>query len=65
MKKEFRKLNLNRETIMPLHDDALTEVNGGITPISTVTVSSGACIAASIYTASQVVLKTIDVVRTK
>jgi len=65
MKKENRKLNLNRETIMPLQDDFLSEVNGGTSPITTVTVSSGPCIAASIVTASQVITKTIDVVRTK
>jgi hypothetical protein len=65
MKKDTRKLNLNRETIMPLQSDELTEVNGGTSPATTVTVSSAPCIAASIVTASQIITKTIDVIRTK
>lgn len=43
----------------------LTDVNGGVSPITSVTVSSAACLSAGIYTASQIVLKAIDVVRTK
>ena len=32
MKKESRKLNLNRETLVPLQATELADVNGGITP---------------------------------
>jgi hypothetical protein len=56
MKKESRKLSLDRETLMPMQSDQLSGVNGGITPtVTTVTTSSGACtvsIAASIETLS-------------
>ena len=45
MKKESRKLNLNKETLIPLQPDDLTGVNGGISP-ATVTLSSAACIGA-------------------
>jgi len=45
MKKESRKLQLDRETLIPLQNDELADVNGGITP--TITTSSAACIGAS------------------
>jgi hypothetical protein len=32
MKKLSRKLNLNRETLIPLTSDTLDGINGGITP---------------------------------
>ncbi len=41
MKKESRKLNLNRETLAPLMADDLDNVNGGTSPVAT---SSTACI---------------------
>ena len=53
MKKESRKLNLNRETLMPMQSDELDGVNGGSTPAISVAVSaasrasSQACIKAS------------------
>ena len=47
MKKQLRKLELNRETLLPLNNQALEGINGGITP--TVPLS-----AASIITVSQV-----------
>jgi hypothetical protein len=38
MKKQSRKLNLNRETLIPLTPDILDEINGGITPtLATIT----------------------------
>ncbi len=46
MKKESRKLNLNRETLTPLQADDLEKVNGGTSPATTVTTSSGPCIGA-------------------
>ena len=46
MKKESRKLNLNRETLIPLQADDLANVNGGTSPATTVTTSSAACIGA-------------------
>jgi hypothetical protein len=44
MKKESRKLNLNRETVMPLQNHELEGVAGGATPTTIVT-SSGPCSA--------------------
>lgn len=49
MKKQSRKLNLNRETLMPLTNTDLNDVNGGATPAVTIPLS-----AASIITVSQV-----------
>jgi hypothetical protein len=43
MKKTNRKLNLNRETLIPLQSDDLSAINGGITP--TITTSSAPCTA--------------------
>jgi hypothetical protein len=43
MKKQSRKLNLNRETLIPLQADELAAINGGITP--TITTSSAPCTA--------------------
>jgi hypothetical protein len=43
MKKQSRKLNLNRETLIPLQNDELAAINGGITP--TITTSSMPCTA--------------------
>jgi hypothetical protein len=54
MKKELRKLNLNRETLMPMQNHELEGVAGGATPTTVVT-SSGPCsaiVSASIATAS-------------
>ena len=47
MKKESRKLNLNRETLAPLQADDLEKVNGGTSPATTITTSSMACVGAS------------------
>ena len=58
MKKESRKLQLNREQLMPMQGDELAAVNGGTSPVTTVTTSSGGCtatIAASITTVSMAV----------
>ena len=44
MKKQSRKLNLNRETILPLQSDDMAAINGGATP-ATITTSSAACTA--------------------
>jgi hypothetical protein len=46
MKKESRKLSLNRETLAPMQRDDLGNVNGGVTPTTTVTTSSQICISA-------------------
>ena len=43
MKKQSRKLNLNRETLISLQDGELDQVNGGVTP--TITTSSAPCTA--------------------
>ena len=40
MKKESRKLNLNRETLMPMQSEELDGVNGGSTPAISVAVSA-------------------------
>lgn len=45
MKKEARKLSLNRETLAPMQNTELDHVNGGATP-ATITTSSAACSAA-------------------
>jgi hypothetical protein len=34
MKKQSRKLNLNRETIIPLQSDELAIINGGFAPLT-------------------------------
>jgi hypothetical protein len=47
MKKESRKLNLNRETLIPLQGDDLDKVNGGTSPATTITTSSMPCLGAS------------------
>ena len=59
MKKASRKLNLSRETLMPMQSDELEGVNGGATPTVSVAISaasrasSKACIeGASKVTAS-------------
>ena len=59
MKKQSRKLNLNRETILPLQSDDMAAINGGDTP-STITTSSAACTAsiASLLSAISHSLKT-------
>jgi hypothetical protein len=44
MKKASRKLNLNRETLIPLQPDELGNVNGGTSPATTITTSSAPCI---------------------
>jgi hypothetical protein len=43
MKKISKKLNLNRETLIPLQSDEMAAINGGITP--TITTSSAPCTA--------------------
>lgn len=53
MKKQSRKLNLNRETLTPMQGDDLDKVNGGITP--TVTTSSVACSAAGTAIATSII----------
>ena len=47
MKKISKKLNLNRETLLPLNNDELEGVNGGVSPTVPL-------ITASIATASMV-----------
>jgi hypothetical protein len=54
MKKETRKLNLNRETLAPMQSDDLGQVNGGVTP-ATITTSSGVCISAASATVASVI----------
>ncbi|MGE0395952.1 MAG: class I lanthipeptide [Kofleriaceae bacterium] len=58
MKKINKKLNLNRETLIPLQGGELEAVNGGITP--TITTSSMPCTAsiASVLSAVSRVLNT-------
>lgn len=58
MKKQSRKLNLNRETLIPLQSDDLNAINGGITP--TIATSSMPCAAsaASVLSAISRILKT-------
>jgi hypothetical protein len=55
MKKETRKLNLNRETLAPMQSDDLSQVNGGVTPATTVTTSSGVCISAASATVASAI----------
>jgi hypothetical protein len=43
MKKQSRKLNLNRETLIPLQNDEMSAINGGITP--SIATSSAPCAA--------------------
>ncbi|MGE0395951.1 MAG: class IIb bacteriocin, lactobin A/cerein 7B family [Kofleriaceae bacterium] len=59
MKKINKKLNLNRETIATLQDNELEAINGGISPLTTVTTSSGPCTAsiASVLSAVSMSLK--------
>ncbi len=58
MKKQTRKLNLNRETLISLQDGELDQVNGGVTP--TITTSSMPCTAsiASVLSAVSRIIKT-------
>lgn len=58
MKKQTRKLNLNRETLIPLQSAELDQINGGATP--TITTSSMPCTAsiASALSAISRILKT-------
>ena len=53
MKKEARKLNLTRETLAPMQQQELAEVNGGFTP--TITTSSTACVSAASAVGSAIV----------
>jgi hypothetical protein len=55
MKKESRKLNLNRETLMPMQNHELEGVAGGATPATVVTSSApcSAIVSSLIATASQ------------
>jgi hypothetical protein len=59
MKKINKKLNLNRETLIALQDNELDSINGGITPVTTVTTSSAPCTAslASLLSAVSMSLK--------
>lgn len=57
MKKESRKLNLNRETLIALQDAELRRAHGGFGETIDLTQSSAACITAG----SMIVTKTIDV----
>jgi hypothetical protein len=43
MKKINKKLNLNRETLIPLQSEEMSAINGGVTP--TITTSSAPCTA--------------------
>lgn len=58
MKKQSRKLNLNRETLIPLQGTELDQINGGVTP--TITTSSMPCTAsiASVLSAISHTLQT-------
>ncbi len=58
MKKQSRKLSLNRETLISLQDGELEQINGGITP--TITTSSMPCTAsiASVLSAVSRIIKT-------
>ena len=58
MKKQTRKLNLHRETLISLQDGELDQVNGGVTP--TITTSSMPCTAsiASVLSAVSRIIKT-------
>ena len=58
MKKQSRKLSLNRETLISLQDGELEQINGGITP--TITTSSMPCTAsiASVLSAVSRMLQT-------
>jgi hypothetical protein len=47
MKKQSRKLTLDRETLLPMTSQELAGANGGTSPATTVTTSSGACISAA------------------
>ena len=58
MKKQSRKLSLNRETLISLQDGELEQINGGITP--TITTSGMPCTAsiASVLSAVSRIIKT-------
>ena len=47
MTKSIKKLNLNRETLLPLSCDDLEGVNGGITPSVLVPISAATITVAS------------------
>jgi hypothetical protein len=57
MKKTSRKLNLNRETLIPLQGGELDQINGGITP--TITTSSMPC-TASIASVLSAISRTLN-----
>jgi hypothetical protein len=57
MKKQNRKLNLNRETLISLQDNELEAINGGITP--TITTSSMPC-TASIASVLSAISRTLN-----
>ena len=57
MKKINKKLNLNRETLIPLQNDDLAAINGGITP--TITTSSMPC-TASIASVLSAISRTLN-----
>jgi hypothetical protein len=63
MKKETRKLSLNRETLAPMQNSELEQVHGGITPTTTVTTSSAACsvaVSAVTYASFQTIGKAFE-----
>jgi hypothetical protein len=59
MKKQSRKLNLNRETLISLQGNELDQINGGISPITTITTSSAPC-TASIASVLSVISNTLQ-----
>lgn len=62
MKKEARKLSLNRETLAPMQNTELEQVHGGVTP-TTVTTSSAACsvaVSAVTYASFQTIGKAFE-----
>ena len=50
MKKQSRKLNLNRETLIPLNTAELEAANGGITPTIVVSIE-GFAVSVGLWTA--------------
>jgi hypothetical protein len=52
MKKQSKKLSLNRETLIPLTDDILDGVNGGFSPVVS---SSAACVQSAVNVTRNVV----------
>jgi hypothetical protein len=71
MKRESRKLNLNRETLMPMQSDELEGVAGGLTPTSSVAMSaasrasSAACIEGASKVAASILSAISSIIQTR